>query len=330
MVSPMHRTFIQVSSSRPHRHRLSWAFLLTAVFGVLTAVTGCHSNSVGAEDQGASANAPGSAASATQPAPPQPVPSAAVPASALHFTTSGPLVAENQADLSFDRDGRVVEIDVQVGDRVRKGQLLARLDDREAQAECKSRAARVASLNDQVHEWQAEEEADRADLKRADVMLADHIRSREDWEHTKYKLDEVIQEVRRYQQDSLAAAADLQSAQVALDQTRLVAPFDGVIGRSSIRMAQEVKKGDVLFWITAEAPLEVLFTVPESMMSSFQRGSRLLLTTSDYPHLRQRARILRVSPVVDPASGSVQVVGLVEDHSPLLKPGMTMQVQLQP
>ena len=324
MVSTMQRPSIIVRSSNRGRHPGAPALLLA--LAVTIALAGCHDNAKAATDH----PAPGPAAAAPLPA--QAPPATATPEEhdASHFVTSGPLVAENQADLSFDRDGRVVEIDVQVGDRVRKGQLLARLDDREAQAACKSRQAHMASLKDQAREWQAEEEADRADLKRADVMLADHIRSREDWEHTKYKLDETIQEVARYQQDALAAEADLQSAQIALEQTRLVAPFDGVIGRSSIRIAQQVKKGDVLFWITAESPLEVLFTVPESLMSSFRKGSRLLLTSNDYPQLRQRAHILRLSPVVDPASGSIQVIGIVEDRSPLLKPGMTMQVQLQP
>lgn len=334
MVSPMHRPSVNIRSA-PRLPRWSSGLLLLALgvtLGAASVLSGCHASGPGtATGSRGSADPAAPVAAATEPAvPPQPAASGSVSGGATRFVTSGPLVAENQADLSFDRDGLVVEINARVGDRVRKGQVLARLDDRAAQAECKARAARVASLKDQVREWQAEELADRADLQRATVMLQDHIRSREDWEHTKYKLDEVIQEVARYQQDSLAAEADLQSAQVALDQTRLVAPFDGVIGRSSIRLAQEVKKGDVLFWITAEAPLEVLFTIPESLMSSFQRGSPLLLTTSDYPHLRQRARILRVSPVVDPASGSIQVVGIVEDRSPLLKPGMTMQVQLQP
>jgi RND family efflux transporter MFP subunit len=324
MVSTMQRPSIIVRSSRSI---CSWPAPALLALAATAALAGCRANSkTVARDH----PAPRPAAAALLAA--QIPPAAANPEErdALRFITAGPLVAENQADLSFDRDGRVVEIDAQVGDRVRKGQLLARLDDREAQADCKSHQARVASLKDQALEWQAEEEAERADLKRADVMLTEHIRSREDWEHTKYKLEETIQEVAHYQQDALAAEADLQSAQVALDQTRLVAPFGGVIGRSSIRIAQEVKKGDVLFWITAEAPLEILFTVPESLMSSFRSGSRLLLTTTDYPQLRQRARILRVSPVVDPASGSVQVIGIVEDRSLLLKPGMTMQVQLQP
>ena len=54
------------------------------------------------------------------------------------------------------------------------------------------------------------------------------------------------------------------------------------------------------------------------------------MTTADYPGLHQPGRILRVSPVVDPASGSVQVIGAVVHPSPLLKPGMQMQVRLAP
>jgi multidrug efflux pump subunit AcrA (membrane-fusion protein) len=92
-------------------------------------------------------------------------------------------------------------------------------------------------------------------------------------------------------------------------------------------VAQEVKKDDVLFWITAVAPLRILFTVPESVMARFQQGAALDLTTADYPDLHQAARVFRVSPVVDPASGSVQVIGEVVHASPLLKSGMTMQVQ---
>jgi RND family efflux transporter MFP subunit len=300
--------------------------VFAGVLVLIAFISGCHDR----EPAHAGDAAAPVRTTVSQSAAPPPAPVSIDDHNPAHFVTSGPLVAEQQADLSFDRDGRVVAIHVQVGDRIKKGEVLAELDDRELQAECKSREARVSSLKAQVAEWQAEQKAGEADLRRADYMLAQHIRSQEDWEHVKYKLDETVAEVARYQHDEAAAEADLQSARIALDQTKLVAPFDGVIGRSSIRIAQQVKKGDVLFWITAEAPLQVLFTVPETLMSAFHSGARLLLTTNDLPQLRQRARIVRVSPVVDPASGSIQVVGLVEDRSPLLKPGMTMQIQLQP
>lgn len=249
---------------------------------------------------------------------------------AKSFLTTGPLVAEQQADVGAERSGRVVEIDVQIGDHVKAGQLLARLDDRMLRAACDGQKARIAAAQAEVRNWQAEEESARADLRRADVLLQDKILSQENWEVSKYKVDETTAQVQRYQSEQAAAEADLAATTVQLEQSRIVAPFAGVVGRSSVRPDQDVKPGDALFWITAEGSLRVLFTVPETLMASFTAGAALDLTTADYPSLHQPGHILRVSPVVDPASGSVQVIAAVDRRSPLLKPGMTMQVRLAP
>jgi RND family efflux transporter MFP subunit len=258
---------------------------------------------------------------------PEPIAEAADPKS---FSTTGPLVAEQQADIAAERAGRIVSIDVRIGDRVKKGQILAQLDDRALRSACDSQKARMASAQAQLHEWQAEQLTAEADLRRADAMRENKIISEENWEHAKYRVDETIDEVARFREEASASEADLSTANLQLEQSRIVAPFAGVVGRSTVRPAQEVKPGDVLFWITAEAPLQVLFTVPETSMAAFATGKPLDLTTADYPGLHQLGRIARVSPVVDPASGSVQVIGSVVRPSPLLKPGMTMQVRLAP
>jgi len=242
--------------------------------------------------------------------------------------TMGPLVAEEQADISAERNGRIETVNVRIGDRVKKGQLLAQLDDRELQATCAAHRAHMQSALAQLREWQAEQLTAEADLRRATAMRDAKIISEENWEHAKYRVDETIAEVARYREEAAAAEANLNSVKVQLDQSHITAPFAGVVGRSSVRLAQEVKPGDVLFWVTAESPLQVLFTVPETAMAAFTAGKQLDLSTADYPGLHQQARISRVSPVVDPASGSVQIIGAVLRPSPLLKPGMTMQVRL--
>lgn len=262
---------------------------------------------------------------------PEPLPSSepVAPSDSRHpFVTSGPLVADRQADIAADRDGRVVSIAVDIGDRVQASQLLASFDDRILRATLDTQIAHLASLRAQVVEWQAEQKMDEADLRRADQMRSEKITTQESWEHVKYKLDEVIAEVTRYQADEKAAESDLTSARLQLQQSQIVAPFAGIVGRRSVRLAQEVKRGDVLFWITGETPLHVLFTVPESMMSKFRVGAPLDLTTLDFPSLHQSARVSRVSPVVDPASGSIQVIGTLTHPSPLLKAGMSMQIEL--
>jgi len=249
-------------------------------------------------------------------------------ADAKSFTTNGPLVAEQQSDISAERNGRIEIVDVHIGDRVKKGQLLAKLDDRELQATCAGHKAHMQSALAQLREWQAEQLTAESDLRRATAMRDAKIISEENWEHAKYRVDETIAEVARYREEATAAEANLNLANVQLEQSRITAPFNGVVGRTSVRLAQQVKPGDVLFWVTAESPLQVLFTVPEIEMAAFTTGRSLELTTADYPGLHQQARISRVSPVVDPASGSVQIVGAVVKPSPLLRPGMTMQVRL--
>ena len=283
--------------------------------------TGCETNSP----------PPAVAASSAPPSTPVPAPAPAPNTlEASSFTTSGPIVAEQQADVGAGRDGRIVEIAVQIGDHVKAGQLLARLDDRMLQAACAAQKARMAAAQAEVRNWEAEQESARADLRRADALLKDRILSQENWEVSKYKVDETTAQVERYESEQAAAEAELNATQIQLDQSRIMAPFVGVVGRSSARPDQQVKAGDALFWITAEAPLHVLFTVPETLMASFTTGKALELTTADYPGLQQKGRIFRVSPVVDPASGSVQVIGAVDHPSRLLKPGMTMQVRLAP
>lgn len=270
-----------------------------------------------------------SSAPAPAPAPPPAVPVAA--ASEGHsFTTMGPLVVDQQADVVTERDGRVVSVSVDIGDHVRSGQVLALLDDRALQAERAARQAKIDSLRAQVQTWETEQKSNEADLRRADAMRAEKILDDEDWEHVQYKLAETKTEVVRYKAEVAEAEAELRAADVALSESRITAPFDGVVGRRSAHPAQEVKKGDAMFWITAQAPTRVLFTVPESIMAGFHPGAKLELATADYPHLKQQAVVARVSPVVDPASGSVEVVGKLVRPSALLKPGMSMQVKLSP
>jgi RND family efflux transporter MFP subunit len=313
------------------------ALTVPAVFVLLCLVcpVGCHAGAEGSPGQSAvepvlaSSPAAGSVPSASRlaAAPRGPAPTME---DEHQFTTAGPLIVEQQADVVAERDGRVTAVKVEIGDHVRRGEVLALLDDRALQATRAEKAARIESLRSQIGTWEAEQKSNEADLRRADAMRAEKILDDEDWEHVQYKLAETKTEVTRYKADAEAAEAELHAAEIELDQARVVAPFDGLVGRRSVHEAQGVKKGDALFWITAQAPLRVLFTVPESSMASFPKGARLELTTMDYPQLKQAAVVYRVSPVVDPASGSVEVIGSLEKASPLLKPGMSMQVKLTP
>jgi RND family efflux transporter MFP subunit len=301
-------------------HRNACIFVLGAA---LCCLAGCN--------QEPTASGPVLASSPAAPAadpPSSPVAPAPATGEGRAFSTVGPLIVEQQADVVTERDGHVTAVKVEIGDHVRRGEVLALLDDRALQAARAEKAAKIDSLRAQIQTWEAEQESNEADLRRADAMRSEKILDDEDWEHVEYKLAETKTQVSRYKAEEAAAEAELRSADVELSQSHITAPFDGVVGRRSVHEAQGVKKGDALFWITAQAPLRIIFTVPESAMAFFPRGAKLELTTSDYPHLKQSASVFRVSPVVDAASGSIEVIGNLEKPSPLLKPGMSMQVKL--
>jgi RND family efflux transporter MFP subunit len=338
---------VMMPRNKRQSHGTGCAWLLSAAVCcvALCCVAGCTPGPAGSASQPvqasaspanpaagpvAAAESPFAGASAFLTGPDAPTRSAPPTGEAHTFTTSGPLVVEQQADIVAERDGRVTAVRVDIGDHVHRGEVLALLDDRALVAARAEKAARIDSLRAQVQTWETEQKSNEADLRRADSMRAEKILDDEDWEHVQYKVSETKAQVARYKADELAAEAELHAADVELDQSRIVAPFEGVVGRRSVREAQGVKKSEALFWITAQGPLHIVFTVPESAMALFPRGAKLDLTTPDYPHLKQPANVFRVSPVVDAASGSIEVIGSLEKPSPLLKPGMSMQVNLSP
>ena len=98
---------------------------------------------------------------------------------AKSFTTTGPLVAEQQADIAAERNGRVVSIAVQIGDHVKTGQLLALLDDRTLRSACDSQKARMASAKARcANGSRRSKRQSRVAPRRRDARRQDHQRRR--------------------------------------------------------------------------------------------------------------------------------------------------------
>jgi membrane fusion protein (multidrug efflux system) len=95
-----------------------------------------------------------------------------------------------------------------------------------------------------------------------------------------------------------------------------------------VRQGQQVAKGDRLFWVTAEGPLGMRFTLPEKFIGRIQKGQVLSMTTADLPDQKYQVKVVQVSPVVDPASSTIEVTVELEGKSGSLRPGMDARVTL--
>ena len=108
----------------------------------------------------------------------------------------------------------------------------------------------------------------------------------------------------------------------------VAAPFDGLIARRYVREGQNVTKGERLFWISAEGPLMMRFTLPEKMFGHVRSGQTMEVTSPDAPGEKHTARVKEVSPVIDPSSGTFEVLVELLGERGALRPGMTASVRV--
>jgi membrane fusion protein, multidrug efflux system len=261
-------------------------------------------------------------------APPPSVARPATVASQAPLTVSGPLIVEHQLDVLAQRDGVVRSLHADVGTRVKAGDILARLDDQQLTADLEAARAKTAGTEAELKSWQSEAKVLDADYDRATKLFNAQLIPLEEFEHAKYKAEEEHWEVKRVQEALVTATATQHSLELELEKTRIRAPFDGVVARRYVREGEQIMRGGRVFWITGDGPLEMRFTLPEKFIGQIRRGQPLALNTPDLPHQIFKSKVIEVSPVVDPASSTFEVLVAVEGPRGELRPGMNATVNL--
>jgi membrane fusion protein, multidrug efflux system len=268
---------------------------------------------------------------------PKPEPAAQGPAPAVSALTdekddgllgSGPIVVENQVELTAQRDGVVASVEVETGTPVRKGQLLGMLDSQQISAEAEAAEAKAKSIEADVKNWEAETKVAEADASRAQSMWESQLITKQDLEHAHYKVEASRYEVVREKENLRNAQAQARALAFEAQKTKITAPFDGVVARRYIRAGQKVSKDDKLFWVSATAPMRVRFMVPELAASKVQKNAVLEIFSLATPEETHMAKIIAVSPVIDPASGTIEAIAEIDGAAGTLRPGMTAQIRL--
>jgi len=225
-----------------------------------------------------------------------PVETAAVARRAISASYSGTatLEADSEALVAAKVAGALLKLFVEEGDKVKAGQVLAKLDDENA----------------------------RLNLAKAQAMLHklenDHRRSTEMFER---KLLSVEQNDKiRYDLETQRASHDL--ARLELSYTSIVAPIDGVISRRLVKVGNFIQVNQALFQIDNFDPLLAVLNVPERELDTLRVGQEVSMRVDSIPLERFAGRIQRISPVVDPGTGTFRVTCEFRDPSGRLKSGM--------
>jgi membrane fusion protein (multidrug efflux system) len=268
-------------------------------------------------------------AKAAAPPPGNTAPVSTTPVGPVHadeFQTSGPLVVDNQVDVAAQREGIVARVLADVGTRVRKGQLLAELDNRQLMSNREMAADKVRAIEADGKNWAAQLDIDKADLARAEAMWKADLITKEQVEHSRAKVVSSKYEVERETENAQTSRDSLKGIELELEKTRITAPFDGVVARRYVQLGQKVATSDRMFWVTETSPMNVRFTLPQEFMGKINVGDRVKVFGPADSEKSYPAKVMLLSPVVDPSSGTIEVQARVAEPAGNLKPGMTVTV----
>jgi membrane fusion protein, multidrug efflux system len=275
-----------------------------------------------------------SVSAATNAAPaPTPTPIVAKPAPPPEVgdggvVVTGPIIVEHQVEVTAQRDGVLEKVFFDAPARVKAGTVLAQMDDRQIAANLEAARAKSRSIANDLKNWEAEAGVLQADYMRAQHLWDLGLISQEQLQHAQYKAESDQWDIKRVQETLNTSHNEERSSELELEKTKITAPFSGVIARRYVREGQEVTKGERLFWVTEEAPLLIRFTLPEKYFGHVHHAQFFEVTSPDVPEERHKARVKEVSPVIDPSSGTFEVLVELTGERGSLRPGMTTNVKV--
>jgi membrane fusion protein (multidrug efflux system) len=217
----------------------------------------------------------------------------------LETTTT--LEARSSATLVAAAPGQLKEVAAEEGDWVRKGELLARIDDT---------AARLSVERAEVAVHLAERETERGRQLRERGFLSDKETDDLEWRQRNAKVA-------------------LDEARYNLTQTRLTAPFAGRVTARMVNPGETVTPGRDCFRVEDFNPLLARLYFPERELARVQPGQGALLTLDALPGRTFEARVSLVNPVVERANGTFKVTLEVRDPQGFLRPGNFARVRLR-
>jgi len=212
----------------------------------------------------------------------------------------GSIAANEMIELKSEIDGTIQEILFREGQPVEKGQLLIRLDETKLAAD--------------VAEFESNFKLGQANFERARQLAQEKLISQSEY-------------------DQAAATFDVRQATLnrklrELKDTRITAPFSGVIGARNVSPGQVIARNTLLTWLVDVDPVKVELNVPERFLGQLRLGQTLDLTVAAFGTNQFHGKVYFIAPAVDANTRTTLVKAEIPNPKLELKPGMFANLEL--
>ncbi|HPS24585.1 MAG TPA: efflux RND transporter periplasmic adaptor subunit [Bacteroidales bacterium] len=216
--------------------------------------------------------------------------------------TTGDILPAEEVNLMFETSGKVVAVYFREGEYVRKGTLLAKINDAPLQAQLKKLEAQVKLAQDRVYRQQTLLERDAVSQETYESVLTDY--------------------------NKLLADIDLVQAQI--DQTELKAPFDGIIGLRQLSEGAFASPNTKIATLAQVSQLKIDFSVPETYASEIEKGMtvQFSLTGDDGRERTYNAKVYALESGISKETRTLNVRALYSNAEGKLMPGRYISVSI--
>ncbi|MGH7688237.1 MAG: efflux RND transporter periplasmic adaptor subunit [Gemmatimonadaceae bacterium] len=221
---------------------------------------------------------------------------------------SGSLEPDEQAVVRAEVAGAVLQTYAEPGQRVQRGQLLARLDDTAFRDQALSTKSAVATAQN------ANEIAQR-NLQRSEALIKVGAIANRDLENAR----NAAMAAQTQLDNAVAVNAN---AQKTLDKTRVTAPFDGVVSARSVSGGDYLSPGGAMFSLVNPGTMRLEASIPANEMSEVKVGMPVRFEVTGYPGRNFTGHITRVNPTADPATRQVALVARIPNAGNSLVGGL--------
>lgn len=213
--------------------------------------------------------------------------------------SSGTLLAKEEVDLKSEAQGRITAVRFTEGTKVRKGDLLVKINDDEIRAQLKK-------IENQLKLSEAKE-------FRQQTLASRDLVSREELE------------IAVSEKKSLLADREMLRAQLA--KTEIRTPFDGVVGLKDVSEGGTIASGARIAGLYSLDPLKIDFSIPEQYFGQVKAGDSLRITLEGRPDPIMGS-VYAIEPKVDPATRMLRIRGYCPNGKGLIPPGASARVEL--
>ena len=218
---------------------------------------------------------------------------AKVTALASSVILTGQIAARVESDLGFRIEGRIASRNVDVGDHVKKGQILATLETTQQLADVNAAKAGVASAEATLKEAQTT-------FQRQNTLLAQGFTTRPNYDKAKQALDSAMAGLDR-------ARAELGTAEDTFVNTELRAEADGVVTARYAEVGQVVGVAHKVYTVAQDGPRDAVFEVFEALLANPPAERQVELALVSDPSIKTIGVVREVAPTVDAKKGTVRV-----------------------